>query len=150
VNAGLFCASAPAIKPLLRKVAPGLLSSLGGTSTYTHSGKRTYGQGSRFGTAQGSRHGGRRSDRHELRSNTELDELPHGFGKDASLNITNTFWKGDDSSVTKDSESERRVLDRTDQLGQIRKTVSVMVTKQETMDDGERSSGSSVKKFEHV
>lgn len=149
MNAGLFCASAPAIKPLLRKIAPGLLSSLsGGTTSYTHSGKRVYGQGSRFGTAQGSRIGGRKSGRHnELHSGTELDDMPHTYRKEAS-NITNTFWRSEDS-VAKDSESERRVLDGQNP-GQIRKTVSVMVTKHENVDDGERSSGSSVKKFEHV
>jgi hypothetical protein len=123
----------------------------GGSSSYTRSGKRAYGQNSRFGTVTSSRHGRKRSGRHELHSGTELDEIPYGFRKDAPTNLTNTFWKGDDS-LTKDSESERRVLDEMDRSGNIRKTVSVMInaSKQENMDDGERSSGSSIKKFEHV
>lgn len=36
VNTGLFCVSAPVLKPLIRKLMPGLLSPAYGTYTFHH------------------------------------------------------------------------------------------------------------------
>ncbi|TVY33800.1 hypothetical protein LSUB1_G006802 [Lachnellula subtilissima] len=111
VNAGLFCASAPAIKPLLRKFAPSLLSSSSGKRTsYNCSGKGAYGQGSRF----------------------DLQTEPR---KKGSAVLTNKAWRGD-VSPGGDSESERRVLGTIDEPGSIRKTVDVTFSeqRQETAD----------------
>lgn len=67
------------------------------------------------------------------------------------IQIQNAIWRGDDVTTTGDSESERGVLDRGRGRGEIRKTVSVTVTDhRDTFLDGDRSSDSSVKSFEHV
>ncbi|TVY17205.1 hypothetical protein LARI1_G005173, partial [Lachnellula arida] len=150
VNAGLFCASAPAIKPLLRNFAPGLLSSSNGRRTsYNRSGKRAYGQVSRFGRSDITswRRGGTRSDRIELQS----QDLENGSREDGSAVLTNKVWRGD-VPPGGDSESERRVLGRVDGPGDIRKTVDITVSEQrrEATDESHEGSESSVKKFEHV
>jgi hypothetical protein len=140
---------------VLQKLAPGLLSSLTGTSSsYNRTGNKNYGTGSRFGTdIKSSRHGGKRSDRLELESSTELDDIGDVFRKDlpSKSKLTNTFWRGD-GPPTRDSGSEKGVLGGMDATGNIRKTISVTVSEQkpDIIDDGQRSSRSSVKKFEHV
>ena len=42
VNTGLFCVSAPVLKPLIRKLMPGLLSPAYGTYTFHHSNSREH------------------------------------------------------------------------------------------------------------
>jgi len=141
VNTGLFCASAAAIKPFVRKIFPSLLPSTGGSRANGNSRSKiggTYGTG----TAN-SRHMGNGAI--ELHSHTDPEEFsPSG----TSLSTTNQFWSERKKTSSSD-DSERGVLGLQNARGGIQKTVSVHVTAQSAEDlDMERGKG--VRRFEHV
>ncbi len=154
VLTGLFCASAPCIRPLLRQIAPGLMSSVSQTFSGPSNG-RTGGTGGKvYGNATGISLSTRRKDRadaYELRSMGGDED----FAPVTGLKGNSTFWveKGNakDSSDDDEGASQRGVLRSSgtgDELGatgsknDILKTVSVTVT------DGEREKP--VVRFEHV
>ena len=120
INTGIFCVSAPAVKPLLRQLAPGLLSSSGATDnfpTYT----RKCGDGTARRRVTGTHQG------FELSSQTNLDFPP----KDP--NVVNKSWidfepkSSRESESGGDAESERAIVEKDVRDGEIRKTVRVMV-----------------------
>ena len=120
INTGIFCVSAPAVKPLLRKLAPGLLSSIGNTDKFP-TNTRKYGTG----TARShltSKHPG-----FELSSQTNLDFPP----KDPD--VVNKSWidfepkSGRENESVGDTESERAIVEKDIRDGEIRKTVRIMV-----------------------
>jgi hypothetical protein len=150
VNAGLFCASAPAIKPLLRRVIPGLMaSSLGSSSNPTGGyGKSKSNTNAFSGLRSRVQHP---DDALELRSAAHMEF--GGAGK-----TTNTFWVGDDDSEGKDgdSDSTKGVLrngghnNQNGKNGLIMKTVSVHVTDERPSSRSSNSESRSTKRFEHV
>ncbi|CZR67374.1 related to integral membrane protein [Phialocephala subalpina] len=122
VATGLFCASAPCIRPLLRQIAPGFMSSIsqtfsGPSRARTHTGPSSkYGIGSVAGKSK-------RGEAFELNSTG-------GDGRG-----TGTFWVGEEESGKRRSADEgsevsvlpsRQVDDGG--KGDIVKTVSVSVT----------------------
>jgi hypothetical protein len=106
VSVGLFCASAPAIRPLIRKIAPNLFpsvsQSLSRGGTLRQSGTK-HALSKRNGYVHGtmmsrSRRGVGRDEAFELDSWDEGD-----FGKGRREEVGNTFWVRTDSD-----EEERR------------------------------------------
>ena len=71
VDVGLFCASAPAIKPLLRKIIPGFLSSLEASTRASTRHTRT------IGTIKVRHQVTRHSDVLELGSQTDFIHSPN-------------------------------------------------------------------------
>ncbi|KAH8776000.1 hypothetical protein F5882DRAFT_162477 [Hyaloscypha sp. PMI_1271] len=124
VSVGLFCASAPAIRPLIRKIAPNLFPSVSQTlsrgGTLRQSGTK-HALSKRNGYVHGttmsrSRRGVGRDEAFELDSWDEGE-----FGKGRMGEVGNTFWVRTDSD-----EEERRNKKRTVD-GKIMKTVRVSV-----------------------
>ncbi|KAN0089491.1 hypothetical protein V8E51_019751 [Hyaloscypha variabilis] len=120
INAGIFCVSAPAVKPLIRQIAPGLLSSIGATDNFPTQ-TRKYGGGTAI-SRMTSNHGG-----FELSSQTNLDFPP----KDP--NVRNKSWIDFGTNASRasesvgDAESERAIVEKDVRDGEIRQTVRVMV-----------------------
>jgi hypothetical protein len=144
INIGIFCASAPAVKPLLRQLAPGLLSSINtesGFNTNTRATSGKYGGGSRI--RQSNAPG------FELSSQTDLEFPP----KDPKSGV-NHSWIDFESNKKSDSDgdSERAIVDSGVKDGEIRKTVRVMVEdyRGSGRDDAYLARPNSVGKFEHV
>jgi len=117
INTGLFCVSAPAIKPLLRKFAPGLLGSMEPPSIPL-SKTRSYGASTFMSRVRNS------SDGFELSSQTNLEYpvQPH-FGVNRSWIDVEGQEKG-----SSDNDSERVVKASEIKEGEIRKTTRVMVS----------------------
>lgn len=109
-----------------------------------------------------------RRDRSTKAEGFELQSVPNDAeildlenpGNKVRAKITNTFWRGDDTShVVGDGESEHRVLeaqaseDTAMGKNNILKTVTVAVSDQRIDNkdlEDEQSSTSSMKKFEHI
>ena len=145
VNTGIFCASAAAIKPLLRKLAPGLLGTASDATSRspTHSRKKigAYGTGSHMSRPRHT------SDAFELSSQTELGTYPEG-GK-----TRNKFWADGEQqkkNLSSDDDSETGVLGLQAARG-ISKTgtVSVTIEGYKRSRDGNESGGENGV-FEHV
>ncbi|KAH6665666.1 hypothetical protein B0J14DRAFT_209952 [Halenospora varia] len=156
VSTGLFCASAPTIRPLLRQIAPGFMSSIsqtfsGPTRTGTKSGM--YGTGTHK-----SRLRGRDVEAFELRSNE--NEL----GNNGTGTVTTVSWAGNGKDKKKGSmsnsdegDSQRSVLGAGKADEAILKTVSVTVTDGTNSsvldregDEGASTGQNSIVRFEHV
>jgi len=129
VNTGIFCASAAAIKPLIRKLSPSFLSSGAGTSRTNGNSRSqmgTYGTGT-FSSRRG----------HNMADGAiELS---------SQASNSNKFW-ADRVNTSSSEDSERGVLGLESIRGEIRKTVSVHVTEQVAVED----MGNGVRRFEHV
>ncbi|KAN0099524.1 hypothetical protein V8E51_013299 [Hyaloscypha variabilis] len=112
VGIGLFCASAPTIRPLIRQIAPNLLVSISQTLSGTSRRQRTkYGTGKTNGYVNGmATFGSRRAEAFELKSRDEgeFGERTEGQPREGS-----TFW------VRSDGDEESRALGD----GEIMKTV---------------------------
>lgn len=133
VNTSLFCASAAAIKPLLRKISPSFLSSISARTTRTTPGSRN-----KLDIYPRSKH---RSAANAIELNSQHDlRISPGISA-----ITNTLW-ADGRNKSSDEESHNE--DPTSS-GEIRKTVSVIVTDQKH-DDLEIRRARGITKFEHV
>jgi hypothetical protein len=123
VNVGLFCASAPYIRPLLRQIAPNLPASVSRTFSGTSRQRGTnYGISKTNGYVNGmatfgSRRGGR-GEAFELKSADDRE-----FGKQAQPRERNTFWVRTDS----DEISEESDDAKSKTSGKIMKTVRVSV-----------------------
>jgi hypothetical protein len=134
VCVGLVCVSAPAIKPVIQRYAPGFMSSLSGgsysrerypntpdragaTKSYIRSGGRRTGAGSEF--------------EFELRNtgdgSVNSNAVGHGFGKGGSGN----FWGAGKREV--DTESTEGVLPVM-RIGDIVKSTSVKIEVEERAD----------------
>jgi hypothetical protein len=143
INTAIFCASAAAIKPLLRKIAPSFLSSHEPSASY--GGSRSKRGIYRTGTLS-SRKGHHLGDGvMELTSQTDLK-----FS--TSSNTTNNFWvepKRQNTSTSDDSEAG--VFGLKSLRGEIRKTSEVIVTvTHPNREDLEIGRSGSVRRFEHV
>ena len=135
INAGIFCVSAPAVKPLLHQIAPGLLSSIG-TDTNLPSNSRKYGGGTGISRISGNKNNAG----FELSRNSNIDFPP----KDP--NVVHKSWidfEGKRSDISGgsdegDAESERAIMEKEVRDGEIRKTVRVMVegSKKEGLERG--------------
>ncbi|KAE9364430.1 hypothetical protein N431DRAFT_563737 [Stipitochalara longipes BDJ] len=123
VSIGLFCTSAPTIRPLIRQIAPNFLVSV--SRTLSGTSKR---QGTKYGTGNtngyvngtatfGSRMGPGRAEAFELKSR---DEGEFGERTVSQSREGNTFWVRSDSdeSSRESGEDEEGKVD-----GGIRKTV---------------------------
>lgn len=150
VAAGLFCTSAPAMKPVIAKLAPGFISSIssssrtGGAASY---GNRENKYGSRTGQFRSHRHASNH-DAIELSSQQDVE-----FG--GQSRTTNTVWRGDDhNSKLSDGESERAVLDEEYHQAMkkraIVKTISVKLEEHVTSQASRSDGGNSTKGFEHI
>jgi hypothetical protein len=102
INTATFCASAAAIKPLLRKIAPSFFSSHETLVLYGGSrGKRgIYGTGT-LSSGKGHHLG---DGAMELASQTDLEEFS------TSSNTTNNFWVEPRRQKTSTSDSEAGVF----------------------------------------
>ena len=136
---GLFCASAPTIRPLLRKISPGFLSSL----------SKTYGSGAQSGMKPSKYGAGTHKSARRPVEGFELhSQNGEDFGNGSKGTTTNSFWTGKNGEVSDDDESsERGVLGRQPmapgyQKENIVKTVRVTVQ--------QHASDESVRGFEHV
>jgi hypothetical protein len=124
VSVGLFCASAPCIRPLIRQIAPNLLASVSRTLSGISRQRATkYGtsktNGYANGTATFSSRRGARGEAFELKSVDEGE-----FGKQAQPREGNTFWvRSDSDEISEESgqDTERKAD------GKIMKTVRVSV-----------------------
>jgi hypothetical protein len=138
VSVGLFCASAPCIRPLIRQIAPDFLASV--SRTFSGSSRQ---RGTKYGTSKangyakgaatfGSRRGGR-GEAFELQSADEGE-----FGKEAQPREGNSFWIRTDSDVLS-QQSGHIGGSKTD--GKSLKTVRVSVQEgvRSVEDEGERS-----------
>ena len=157
VDTGLFCASAPAIKPLLRKLLPNLISS---SFSETHSDPTRLQGRSNYSTGTHITHN-RPTGAFELDSQTDLR---HGFGRNKNDTVvTNKVWRGrgaDEDSKVKythwdDSNSEDAVLAADaappkGPIGAIVKTVSVTITSSQDDESRSMEGKNSVGKFEAV
>ena len=148
VAAGLFCTSAPAMKPVIAKLAPGFISSI---STSRTGGAASYGNRE---NKYGSRTGQFRSHRHP--SNHDAIELSsqHDLEFGAQSRTTNNVWRGDDNNKLSDGESERGVLDeeyhKAMKKRAIVKTISVKLEEHVTRPASRTEGGNSTKGFEHI
>jgi hypothetical protein len=143
INTATFCASAAAIKPLLRKIAPSFLSSDETSPSYggSRSKRGIYGTGT-LSSRKGHHLGDGAT---ELTSQTDLE-----FS--ISSNTTNNFWVEPRRQKTSTSDdSEVGVFGLKSLRGEIRKTSEVIVTvTHPTREDLEIGRSHSVQKFEHV
>ncbi|KAE9365448.1 hypothetical protein N431DRAFT_101027 [Stipitochalara longipes BDJ] len=120
INAGIFCVSAPAVKPLLRQIAPGFLSSIGASDNYPTQ-TRKYGGGTAISRMTANHPG------FELSSQTNLGFPPK------NPNVGNKSWIDFETKASResesvgDAESERAIVEKEVREGEIRKTVRVMV-----------------------
>jgi hypothetical protein len=139
VSVGLFCASAPAIRPLIRKIAPNLFPSESQTlnrgGTLRQSGTK-HGVSKRYGYVNGTatsgpRRGVGRGEAFELESWDEGE-----FGKGRRGEVGTTFW------IRTDGDEEERSNKKRTVYGKIVKTVRVSVHEDENRgedDERERS-----------
>ncbi|KUJ17544.1 uncharacterized protein LY89DRAFT_584744, partial [Mollisia scopiformis] len=113
VATGLFCASAPCIRPLLRQIAPGFMSSLSQTFSGPSKARTKTGPSSKYGLGSVNRVG-KRGEAFELSSRGEGDRA--------------TFWieEGDNRKSAADSEESEN------SKGNITKTVVVSVRHDES------------------
>lgn len=128
INTGMFCVAAPAVKPLLRQIAPGLLSSMGPTDTGFPTQSRKYAGGTAISRLAWSK----LENRFELSSQSNLP-----FPLKDEMQGTSKNWigfegkKGDGGSASGvsdgDAESERAIMEKEVKGGESRKTVRVMV-----------------------
>jgi hypothetical protein len=131
INTWLFCASAPCVRLLLRRMAPGIMSSLSGISR--PNGRSTVPHKSSTHTHLSARRGAP-LEAFELHSRGE-----HDFGDSQAANTSMAYWSSSKdqidrrSEVTDDDDSQKGVLPV--QKTEILKTVSIWVTDP----DGERS-----------
>jgi hypothetical protein len=122
INTGIFCVAAPAIKPLLRQIAPGLLSSIQASDNF-HSQSRKYGGGTTISRMTAGHPG------------FELSSQPNFDFPAKDPNVGNKSWvdfetkasRESDEGVSGDAESERAIVEKEVREGEIRKTVKVMV-----------------------
>jgi hypothetical protein len=122
INAGIFCVSAPAVKPLLRQIAPGLLSSIRTTDNFT-SKNRKYGSGTAISRITANHPG------FELSSQSNLEFPPKdtNVGNKSWIDFETKVGRESDEGASGDAESERAIVEREVREGEIRKTVRVMV-----------------------
>jgi hypothetical protein len=141
MKTGLFCACAPCLRPLLRKIAPGLMSSAPQTLSNTARSKNISGIHSSRPRFQVRR--GRDDEAFELQSEPYMGLSGKGV-------ISNDIWVGkEECSETRHASTNRegseKVLSRSSlDVGGITKTVEISGS--ENLVDDENS----IKKFEHV
>lgn len=124
----MFCIAAPAVKPLLRQIAPGLLSSIGPTDTAFPTQSRKYAGGTAISRLAESK----LDNGFELSSQSNLPFPPKDERQGTSKSwIDFEGKKGDGGSVSVvsdgDAESERAIMEKEVKGGEIRKTVRIMV-----------------------
>jgi hypothetical protein len=142
INTATFCASAAAIKPLLRKIVPSLLSSHETSVSYggSRSMRGIYGTGT-FSTRKGHHLG---SGAMELSSQTDLE-----FS--TSSNTTNNFWVEPRRQKTSTSDdSEAGVFGLRSLRGEIRKTEVIVTVTHPNREDLEIGRSGSTRRFEPV
>lgn len=145
---GIFCAAAPAVKPLIRKLAPGFLSSVGSRFTSERSGRSKGNMGTYASETTNSRLDHHKGDGAiQLSSQTELEDFSRG---NLSISTTNKFW-AERSKTSSSDDSEKGVLGlESARQGGIHKTVTVHVVEQNNAEDLEIGRGKGVRRFEHV
>lgn len=126
VSTGIFCVSAPAVKPLIRQIAPGLLSSVGDSNAANTfiTNSRKYGGGTAISRVRGEGNKG-----FELSSQTNLGFPPkvEGVGNKSWINFETKASRESDEGASGDAESERAIVEKEVRDGETRKTVRVMV-----------------------
>jgi hypothetical protein len=156
VSTSLICTSAPAMKPVISKAFPHLLSSVNGTyGTGSSRPKKTmYGTNSIMA----------RSRRTAVNQPIELSSQNESeFGRTVQNRTTNKVWRGDDDSIRgDDGDSQKGVLSDSQKVvsgpqGQvlgkrdILKTVTLKIDEHGSRRTGStESEGNSMKGFEHV
>lgn len=121
IETGLFCASAPGTKPLMRKWIPGFLSS------------------SSLGASEPERYARYPSKTFNGTQHTNRSAVEYGFELDGQLNKdvdatvdnkTKPFWRGDEESVgtqIEDGESVRGILGERSASESIVQTASITI-----------------------
>jgi hypothetical protein len=149
VCTGLFCASAPATKPLLRKIAPGLMGS---TTDGQSSNGKGYHQTHSLYTHAGARSRTQRTEKSVELQNREILDLGDG-----SNSRSNTFWVGEGDNLGKEvgNESTETILTRggsgnTENQPDVMRNLSAHVTDGRDVSGGRDTYSSSLKGFEHV
>ncbi|PVH68803.1 hypothetical protein DL98DRAFT_204955, partial [Cadophora sp. DSE1049] len=147
MQVGLFCACASCLLPLLRQIAPGLMSSI----SQSISGLSNVRTGTKSGVFSSGPHFSTRS-RRDIEA-YELQSEVRFLGKGTT---SNAFWGGkgkahDSGDVDNDDRSEKAVFYKSPNIGDIVKTVRVTVKDSSSVaDEGDIIKENSVKKFEHV
>jgi hypothetical protein len=122
INAGIFCVSAPAVKPLLRQIAPGLLSSMRTTDNFT-SQSRKHSSGTAISRMTANHPGFELSSQ----SNLELPPRDANMGNKSWIDFETKASRESDGGASGDAESERAIVEHEVMEGEIRKTVRVIV-----------------------
>ena len=148
MQTGLFCVSAPCIRPVLHKVAPGLMSSFSETISRTSNGRHKarasiYGNRTTFtGCIRGT-------DAYEIHSLNELTSTGNPKGTLTNM-VSDGNGKGGWGEEAENS-SQVAVLHARSKSGEIVKTVSITITNGTSKENEEDVSGETdVAKFEHV
>lgn len=148
MQTGLFCVSAPCIRPVLHKVAPSLMSSFSETISRTSNGRRKarasiYGNGTSFTSRI------RGTDAYEIHSLNELTSTGNPKGT-----LTNVVSGGNGKGgwgEEAENSSQVAVLHARSKSGEIVKTVDITVTNGIFKENEVDVSGEpDVAKFEHV
>jgi hypothetical protein len=128
INTGIFCVAAPAVKPLLRQIAPGFLSSIWTADTGFPTQSRKYAGGTVISRLAASK----LDNGFELSSQSNLPFPPKDERQGTSKSWIDFEGKKSDGGSASgvsdgDAESERAIMEKEVKGGEIRKTVRVRV-----------------------
>lgn len=148
VQTGLFCVSAPCIRPLLHKVAPGFVSSISQTVSRT-SNARSKTKASIYGNEIPFSSRIRGTNAYELHSVN--DSAFAGNPKGTRINLVSSGSENGGWGADADDASQVAVLHARSKGSEIVKTISVTVTDGTSKGSEVDVSGETgVTKFEHV